>query len=479
MRATAVALLLVFFPLAAAFAEGQSPLQMDLQAAGYMSNIAPYDATAAHLFDDVGMRASYRMPNILIHAEASARNDGVYSPEETYMIGHHLVMKDAFIGLNLDRFSLTAGRYAHADIVDSPYSLFISPRTAPAVAVDFTYQDQRFYYETRWVQLNTLSSIYTFPSTGARLDRGMNYKVYGLKSGNVRFGLQDSIVYVGRSFDAEYFLNPMFQYLQQLFTATEGKPWSMYGNNNCNSLNGFFVDITRPDLYAYAQILIDDVNLDFLGFWGKLTMPTKMAWSLGGHMDFPFGRLGAYTAGATKYTFEATYANTSYSDYPYEYAYYPASEYALAGGSTLMTLDYADNYIGYMYGENTLSFLVDYRREFSSVVLSAALEYVVSGSKSPSNPWHEASSTAGLPWFTHSPFYLLEDPQLEHTVRGTVSGSFRFGRFDAEARVMLGGRWNSLQLVELVAGEPKIFQPVGPDRLLCEVRLGLAWHLFG
>lgn len=457
--------------------ETASPLQIDVSGAGVLSDMVPYDQVSPRFFDEFGLAFSYTVPHVQIQAEGSIRNDGVYSPEEpAFMLGHYIDIKTATVAGDLGPVSLKAGRYAHQDVVESPYSLFISSNAPPALAVDAKYEDERFFYETRWVQLNYLSTLYTFPSTGARLDRGMNYKVYGLKFGDIRFGFQDSIVYVGRSFDAEYFISPMFQYLQQLVSSTNGKPWTE--DNNCNSLMGFFFDIKKPTYYAYAQVLIDDINMDFLGFWGRLPLPTKIAWSLGGSIDLPLGTLGAYTAGATKYSFAATYGEPgNYSYYPYEYAYYPASEYTLADGTT-MTLDYADNYIGYKYGENNLAFMVNWSKEFSPVCLAASLEYVINGSKSPSNPWHEMYSAYELDWQNHSPYYLLEDPQLEHTVLGTVAAVFRMGKFEANASVMLGGRWNSLQLVEVVAGEPKIFQPVGADRFLYQVRLGVTWHFF-
>jgi hypothetical protein len=483
MRTRILAALILLAAGAAFGQEAQSPVQIDVNGAGYLTDMIPYDQVGLHLFDEFGLLASYRMPHLLVHTEAAIRNDGAYTSEEpAFMLGHYIDIKAASVTVDFAGLTLKAGRYAHTDVVDSPYSLFISSAARPALAVDMKYEDSRFFYESRWVQLNYLSTLYTFPTTTTRLDRGMNYKVYGLKFGDLRFGFQDSIVYVGRNFDAEYFISPMFQYLQQIVSSTDGKPWTQ--ENNCNSLMGFFFDIDKPDYYAYAQVLIDDINMDFLGFWGKLALPTKIAWSLGGHMDFPFGRIGAYTAGATKYTFEATVVNsTSYSVYPYEYAYYPASQYMLNDGySTVMTLDYTDNYIGYKYGENNLALMINWAKEFSPVMLSAQLEYVVNGSKSPSNPWQELGGKENawydLPWLTHSAFYLLEDPQLEHTLLGTMAATFRMGRFEANAQVKLGGRWNSLQLVEDVVGEPKIFRPVGADRFLYQVRLGVTWHFF-
>ena len=92
---------------------------------------------------------------------------------------------------------------------------------------------------------------------------------------------------------------------------------------------------------------------------------------------------------------------------PYQYTYYPEVEYLLEDG-TPMTLEYGDNYIGYKYGENNLAFLVDYANTFSGVEFTAGLEYVISGSKSPANPWFEYDDVED----TSKEALLLDDPML-------------------------------------------------------------------
>ena len=83
-------------------------------------------------------------------------------------------------------------------------------------------------------------------------------------------------------------------------------------NTNDNNAMGLFVDWRKPLYYLYAQWLVDDISLDFLiptflrdELGSDRRIPQKWAWSLGGYYEFPFGRLGFYHAGATKYTFQA------------------------------------------------------------------------------------------------------------------------------------------------------------------------------
>jgi len=198
-----------------------------------------------------------------------------------------------------------------------------------------------------------------------------------------------------------------------------------------------------------------------------------MAWSLGGAYAFPFGTLGLYHAGATKYVFAATQASSSYSDYPYEYAYYPAVEYTLGDG-TPMTLHYLDNYIGYKYGENNMAFLLDYAPRLPGVDLHASLEYVISGSKSPANPWHEYRYVTD----TDRKTKLLDDAALEHTLSTRVGVSWRWRNLLLFTDLLLGGVFNALELEEAVAGEPRIFRPQpGVNRLLYGWTVGLTHYI--
>lgn len=247
----------------------------------------------------------------------------------------------------------------------------------------------------------------------------------------MRLGLQDSAVYTDRAFDEEYFFSPIPHILTQM-SRYAGKPWSE--DSNDNSLTGLFFDWRKPLFYIYAQWLIDDLSADFLipeflrdEFGGERRIPQKWAWSLGGYYDFAFGRLGFYHAGATKYTFEATHNDLSF---PYEYTYYPSAEYELKDG-TPMTLEYVENYIGYNYGENNIAFLVEYANTFAGVQFGANLEYVISGSKSPANPWHEDTEAGDYT-------LLLDDAVLEHTLSARVRASWSWRKWTFYSKLRLG-----------------------------------------
>ena len=445
----------------------QNPIEWSF---GAELNLAPSVLNEnPRLYDNLntGVRYTYGFFNLL--ADLSLRNDLKYSPDEPYWLGRYFYIDQGGILLDFDLISLDFGRLIHRDFLETPYSLFISSEDLPAVQADLTFQAGFFTYESRWFQLNA-RSLDTVIWPGGYPDRGANYKVFALQFGDIRFGLQDSTVYTDRVFDAEYFFSPVPHLFTQLIRYP-GRPSSE--DINDNTITGLFIDWTKPSSYIYAQLLVDDLAIDFLvpeflkDMFGSTDtkFPSKLAWSLGGTYDFAFGTLGFYHAGATKYTFAAT---EEAPDHPYGYTYYPVVEYALEDG-TPMTLDYVDNYIGYKYGENNIAFLVSYTSTFGKVDFGANLEYVISGSKSPANPWHEDTERGDYT-------LLLDDAVLEHTLAAQVQASFPWRQWDFYSKLRLGGVFNRLELEASGDGGMQIFRPqAGEHRLIYELVLGFSY----
>jgi hypothetical protein len=439
------------------------------------------------IYDNLQTSLSYRYAFFYTVADFSLRNDKRYSPSEKYWLGHYFYLNEGGMELTFDLVSLKLGRFLQRDIVDSPYSLMISSQDEnrefwrpglPALQADFVFQTGAFTFESRWFKLNWNSindDPIWYPS--GYPDRGANYKVYALNFGDMRFGFQDSVVYVDRVFDPEYFFSPVPTVGHQL-VRNEGKPWSEESNDN--SLVSWFYDWRTPYFYLYAQWLLDDINLDFLvpkfmeDEWGGRKIPQKTAWSLGGYYDFSFGRLGFYHAGATKYTFSP---NTDYVDLPYQYSYYPDVTYVtndlhVTPGATL-TLDYMDNYIGYKYGENNLAFLVDYGNTFGPVKFNSSLEYVISGSKSPANPWHEYETVDDTGRETR----LLDDPVLEHTISARVRALWNWKKLTLYSQLRLGGKFNELALEPAGDGGLDIYRPQeGSNRFIYQLKIGATYR---
>ncbi len=489
-------------PLAA-----QQPVPVQLSP--YLGLFATHDK----LYDELGMVAEYDTSLFRLYMDLSLINDGKYEPEEPLPRGYDFNLRQGTVELNYRPLSLLAGRTPHSDEIDSPYSMFISSWEIPAMVVSFNYDDSFFFYETRWISLNqnpkwyrTPEPIYPYedypssppifdpddpPAPGdpddpdvyyRPLDRGANYKVYGIRLGDWRLGMQESVVYINQTFYPEYFFSPLPMFFTQLVNSSAGKPWTQIDDENSHV--GFFVDVTRPHYYAYLQFLMGDFNLGAFVPGSDYRHPHKLGWSLGGARDFSFGRLGLYHAGALKYTFAATSANSeNYSMKRYEYTYYPAVEYLFDGEPR--ALDYRDNYIGYLYGENNLAFMATYEGDVNDYWVEGSAEFVVSGSKSPANPWHEYRGHPGR-YGSDRVVHLLDESPLEKTVRVSSSIGRSFGRWDLKASAMIGAVFNELEVVPVEQPEdddehqdenqPGLYKPSDHNRLLFEFFIGARYN---
>ncbi|HDQ15189.1 MAG TPA: hypothetical protein ENN41_10290, partial [Sediminispirochaeta sp.] len=365
----------------------------------YLYPLMEGQAPPKSLYDEVRAAMDYRSPHLDILIDWAMKADGKYSEEEPYLGGRYFYMYDTHMKVDYEPFSFKAGRGPHRDAVDSPYSVFINSVDIPALHMELGYESGYFFYNSRWIQLTSNSSQYyygfspeevgetgydspysdddpnTLESPLHYLDKGANYKSFGIKLGDWRVGFQDVVIYLDRVFDPEYFLNPMPQYFVQLITTEDGRPWAQQGNTK--SMMGFFADRRTFDTYGMGQILIDDINGDFIpGYSISPAIKTKMAWSLGGFKDFSFGRVGLYHAGATKYTFQATstahhtdrwgapgFIDIPYSILPYDATYTSGTEFTLKDGGQA-PIDYSENYLSYKYGENNLAFMADYQSRF-------------------------------------------------------------------------------------------------------------------
>jgi hypothetical protein len=257
-----------------------------------------------------------------------------------------------------------------------------------------------------------------------------------------------------------------------MVTKRDSTPWQEDANDN--SVMGLFAEWRPPWGYLYAQWLVDDISLNFLIPWflrdtfGEPTVANKWAWSVGGYWDLPFGRLGFYHAGAMKFTFEATEDGK-----PYGYTYYPAVEYSLDDAPDFeAVLDPQDNYLGYKYGENNLAFRLELSRlprPLLGADFKAALEYVLSGSKSPANPWHDEPDP--------NQTRMFDDPVLEHTVLGELAASWPWRGWTFYTRLRLGGVFNRLALEPGEAGTAQIYRPqAGEHAFVYAWTAGFAWR---
>jgi hypothetical protein len=447
-------------------------------------------------FDGV-LRMDYNVGPFTLTADLAMSNDQKYAPARVMnstgnIGGIYFMLQEGGLSYNWKWIGLRGGRFRQYDIVDSPYSLFVNSLGHASNTLSINVDSPRFYYETRWIELNSRSRISTpgwneyyrryqhfgnylhpdssyfsaggtvYPNGGIPYDptlypyktgfpdRGVNYKMYALKFEHSRFGFLDATVYTGRSIDFEYFFNPIPQYFIQYVKGTPGRPWTT--DSNENNLIGLFWDYTQPKLWdVYAQVLVDDFSLYFISN-NFSANPWKAAWALGGRVHTRLGRFGFHHGGALKYTFEpitSPQPGYPYYDYgdisktAYGYTYYPETQYYddEDGGKTVSIL-IEDNMVGYKHGENNVAFQADYRNTFFNIIVNAELEFVLAGNNSPANPWQDYTHRSEMGKGTR----ILDDRQMEKHLEFRLNLSHRRGPWLFYGAVALGGRFNKLVL---------------------------------
>lgn len=383
-------------------------------------------------------------------ADMSASSDGKYSPESANMAGGtfgniYVLMENGGLRTKLGPLSFLGGRLRHFDVIDSPYSLFINSGGITAPLLQIEYDGPVFFYSSRWIELNRSSTMktpawgYTDTTYKAFPDRGANVKTYGIKLGEMRFGLQDAAVYSNKYFDLEYFLNPLPQYFIQYSKTTSGRPW--YANTNENDMLGLFWDWNRPgDFSMNAQFLMDDFNVYWLGV-GEHN-PWKAALTFGGRLETKAGSFGFYAAGATQFTFNAIGMDAGdEATSAYGYAYYPDTVFNISmTGTDWAAIGIEDNNIGYKYGENNLALQIDWLGNLAGFDLGAALEFRLAGANSPANPWGDWHTypDGGTRW--------LKDDVLEKRVLATFKAGRSFGDWRIYGILKAGMAFDALSL---------------------------------
>ncbi len=369
-----------------------------------------------------------------------------------FYFGYHYDFAENSLKIHLKNLSFKFGRFHVEDSVKSPYTLFSSSRDFKTLNFELSYENENFLYTDTWIGLTreVHTELYDFPN------RGANLKIVALKLGKFRVGYQEAVVYTGRFFDLEYFANPVPNFFTQ-YILYVGRPFKQ--GTNDNSILGFFSDWSDENLYTYLQILIDDFNMN--RFYGGFQNPDKLAWSLGAEVNTSWGVLSLYHAGATKYTFEPVS-----SDNQYGYVLYPAV-LAPVGDATRILFP-EENYLGYEHGENNLAFKISWKQALPMGSWEVSWEYVVSGSVSPINPWHDSAT---VPEGTH----ILDDETLRNVYNLKSRVSLNFFR---NAEIFMGFEYekifNDFILVNASDGDGAYLKPLkGNDQDRFHIELGM------
>ena len=403
-----------------------------------------------NLYDDFGIFIEYHEEDIFgVSASVGITNQnkigtspGAGGVFQGGIGDHWYELNEGVVYAVLEPLYFHAGININRDIVDSPYALFFNANDIPVLNAAFGYRQDVFSLKSHWLGLNGPTSVLS------PVSRGANYREYAIDLDIVRFGFQELVVYHEEYLNPVYFLAPLPVTIIELFYAGALNP--SHTDPDSNTIFGIFFEYDEEEIYSLLQLQLDDLTSTNL---------LKLAWSAGIRYRSPIGDFGFFHAGATKHT----YASAQYDNDPLSYrafTYFPSNRYS----NDQRTLWYFDNYIGYRYGENNLAFMLDYRNRFEIVDLRAALEYVVSGAKSPLNPWHGEE-------YTQQRTTLL-DGDLSHTISLTVD--LGIDVFE-DVRVLFQGTLG-VGINELQLNANNIFAPVEGQRLLYYLFIGAQYN---
>lgn len=404
---------------------------------------------------------TYQDTFLTAFAEAGAIGDGLYdaTADEGYFGNHYFTFENIGMQFDLPPLTIRIGEIEQYDVVESPYSLFISSLGHTTMLAEMSYERNFLFYRSRWIGLPSEPSpewvedtLYGDPeepyhgssmeyTEGWQQDRGANYKVFGLRFDPVRFGLLDVAIYPSRSFDLPYFALPFPSWFIQYLSRPKGEPAQIWYNDN--AILGLFLEYEDDRSYGYAQLLVDDLVLNrYFKPEGNM-LPDKLGWSLGGRREFSFGALRFYHAGATKYTFQAVGP-----DQNYEYTFFRIPEY---NNDESRYIPLEENYVGYRNGENNIAFYLGYDHTLFpgtpfQLFLDISTELVISGSKSPNNPWHR---------YPEGPddTKLLDGSTLEYAWGTELSLVKGVGLFDLFIKLEGDYFWNKLVKVNFPLDE--------------------------
>ncbi|MFO7878272.1 MAG: hypothetical protein R6U55_17020 [Desulfovermiculus sp.] len=424
-------------------------------------------------FSELAMQARYDAPEqtgLYAGLDFRAINDDTYGVSSVFLgIPYYFLIREAGVGYEGSPLSGRAGRFPHSDVVESPYSLFVSSREQSAFLYELDYQGDWLRFLTRSVELNRNSDIKRGYELGYP-DRSVVFQTVAITREHWEFGFQDSTVAVpakdsavvgvndgeseleraqtsdgsGPLFVPDLFFSPLPGFLTQYILGSGDNPWRQ--DINYNSLMGFY-GVVRGDgadlpWQVESQILVDDFNANaFFNPSAEQQNPFMIGWMVSGRIDTDLGRFRLSHAGSTMYTFQDS------QDRNYSYTYYPEISFPLNDEGDRRTLDYRDNYFGFYLGENTLALRLDWERDFDvawgsfdRLDAGASLEYTVSGTKSPANQWGDYSDWKehGNDWPAEST-RLLDESTLEHGLSLSTQTSISRPLGGAELNVGLTG----------------------------------------
>jgi len=310
--------------------------------------------------------------------------------------------RESYVWLDLESFNIYAGLLQLKEGVGRSYPLFLSPNSSPYPAISISWKP------FKWMELKNdfvfiRQNLFNFLDNElTQIPKTLYYRRYALKPFDfLEFGLEDTILFLGRSIDPIYLFS--FGPYQTIQWMRQGAgPW--HEKINDNGMLGLYFQFLPENLRIYGDILIDDVSHTLIG--KSYVHPYKIAWDTGIEYKLFDHLFYLEFAGATKYTFQ----RTGLSVPPYQYVRYE--------DRPEIPIEY--NMIGYKYGENNIALNLGAELNLGILRLNPQYEYIALGKRDLDTPWHGSEEIPEVK------FSLLDDEVIEKRHLISLSGFIKF-----------------------------------------------------
>lgn len=333
------------------------------------------------VFDSIKFRLTVPFVGTEFVASGGFRRDNIVTPPYSdFLKNHYWYWDEGYFRYHSQNLEVDVGVKQNKVGPGEFYNLFLSEKgfSYPTARVSWIDPAKKMSVETLWAGLRTFS-------TEDKPAKGLVYRRLSLLfSQGLEIAYQESVLFLNRYFDPYYYFVPIPIFGIQEFWHLSA-PWGVSSAQlDDNSMIGGYV-VLYDDLWrAYAEVLIDDINMNRFISPESYQNPDKIAFLIGfsGRKD-PV-RFTVEVAGATAYTFERTHV-----DKPCEYVFFEGTNYPIE-----------KNMIGYKYGENNVACTVNFEYHLSNWCFSVGWESVIFGTRTPSLPWHGGSVPNGTRWLT-------------------------------------------------------------------------------
>ncbi|AJC73279.1 hypothetical protein AJ81_02620 [Pseudothermotoga hypogea DSM 11164 = NBRC 106472] len=347
------------------------------------------------VFDSIKFRLIVPLMGTEFIASGGFRKDNIVTPPYgDFLRGHYWYWDEGYFKYRGQNIEVDVGVKKNTVGPGEFYNLFLSEKdfSYPTVRVTWFYLSRKISVETLWAVLRTFSTE-DKPAKGLVYRRLLLLPLEGLE-----IGYQESVLFLNRYFDPYYYFVPIpIPGIQEFWHLSA--PWGVRpAQLDDNSMVGAYAVLHGGSWRTYAELLIDDINMNRFLSPESYQNPDKIAFLIGfsGRRD-PV-RFTIEVAGATAYTFERTRA-----DKPYEYVFFEGTSYPIE-----------KNMIGYKYGENNIACVIDFEYRFANWTFSLGWESVIFGTRTPHLPWHGGSMPSGTRW-------LIGEISSLNTLRATIS----------------------------------------------------------